>query len=156
VTAFLEGRDAGSLQVLKNQMLEASAALAYERAAALRDKLEVLQWLDGHLQRLRDAAKQAFVYAPPSFDGSPLWYLIAEGRVQGVTLAPMDEATRFQANALLNRVYGKKREETTSPTVDEIDGVLLVSAWFRRHALERERTLPPEQALHAVSPQPHL
>jgi excinuclease ABC subunit C len=156
VTAFLEGRDAGPLQVLENQMLEASAALSFERAAALRDRLEVLQWLDGHLQRLRDAAKQAFVYAPLSFDGLPLWYLIQEGRVQGVTLAPVDETTGFQANALLNRVYGKKREETTTLTVDEIDGVLLVSAWFRRHAMERERTLSPELAMREASLQPCL
>jgi hypothetical protein len=32
-------------------------------------------------------------------------------------------------------------------TVDEVDLVLLVGAWFRRYPDEKARTLSPEQAL---------
>jgi excinuclease ABC subunit C len=138
--AFLDGRDPAPLAVLERHMIEASAALAFERAAALRDKLDALQWLNNHLQRVRDAARQSFVYAVPSYEGPVLWYLIHEGRVQG--LAEVDNA-----QPALTAVYGNQRERAAPPTVDEIDDVLLVAGWFRRHAAERDRTFLPELAL---------
>jgi excinuclease ABC subunit C len=138
--AFLDGRDLAPLAVLERHMIEASAALAFERAAALRDKLDALHWLNNHLQRVRDAARQSFVYAVPSHEGPVLWYLIHEGRVQGLTAVD-------RAQPALTAVYGKRRERAAPPTVDEIDEVLLVAGWFRRHAAERERTFLPEQAL---------
>jgi excinuclease ABC subunit C len=140
VLSFLAGRDPAPLTALERQMSEASAALAFERAAALRDKLDVLHWLDGHLERVRDAARQSFVYPVPGHDGPALWYLIDQGRVQGVAAAD-------EARPAITAVYGRRRERTAPPTVDEIDEVLLVAAWFRRHAAERERTFSPEQAL---------
>jgi hypothetical protein len=33
------------------------------------------------------------------------------------------------------------------PGLEEVDGVLLVAGWFRRHPAERERVLEPEAAL---------
>jgi excinuclease ABC subunit C len=140
VLAFLDGSDPSPLTALERQMTEASAALSFERAAALRDKLDVLQWLNSHLQRLRDAARQSFVYAVPGHDGPVLWYLIDQGRVQRVAAAD-------QVRAALTAVYGQRRERTAPPTVDEIDEILLVSAWFRRHTAERERTFSPEQVM---------
>ena len=35
---------------------------------------------------------------------------------------------------------------TAPPGPDEIDGVLLVAAWFRRHGAEKEKTLEPTAA----------
>jgi excinuclease UvrABC nuclease subunit len=138
--AFLDGSDLSPLTALERAMTAASAALLFERAAALRDKLEVLQWLNAHLERVRAAARQSFVYAVPSHEGPELWYLIDQGRVRAV--APWDEA-----RAALTAVYGKRRERTAPPMAEEIDEILLVAAWFRRHAAERERTVTPEQAL---------
>jgi excinuclease ABC subunit C len=141
--AFLDGRDPSPLAVLERRMIEASAALAFERAAALRDKLDALQWLNTYLQRVRDAARQSFVYAVPGHDSPVLWYLIHEGRVQGLTAVN-------DAQTALTAVYAKRRERAAPPTVDEIDEVLLVAGWFRRHAAERERTFSPEQALRQL------
>src|SRR5205085_2560216 len=61
--AFLEGTDAALLAALGRDMAAAAAALAFERAAALRDRLQSLQWLHEHLERLRRLrAGQSFIY----------------------------------------------------------------------------------------------
>jgi excinuclease ABC subunit C len=146
--AFLEGRNPSLLSLLERRMTEASAALAFERAAALRNKLDAVQWLNVHLQRVRDAARQSFMYAVPGHDGPVLWYLIHEGRVQG--LAAANDA------AAVSAVYAKGRERPTTPTADEIDQVLLVAGWFRRHPAEMQRTHSPEQALRRLVEQGQL
>jgi excinuclease ABC subunit C len=91
--AFLEGRDASPLERIEGDMNAASAALQFERAAALRDKLAALQWLTDHLARLHEAARQSFVYAVPSADGPDLWYAIHGGRVRAVLPAPHDDTS---------------------------------------------------------------
>jgi hypothetical protein len=53
----------------------------------------------------------------------------------------------------LAALYGKRHARCMPPTVNEIDEILLVSAWFRRHAAEKERTFTPEQALSLVRKQ---
>lgn len=45
VIAFLEGRDTGILKDLKRNMAAASVAEEYEKAAALRDKIEAIEYL---------------------------------------------------------------------------------------------------------------
>ena len=124
------------------------AALSFERAAALRDKLDVLTWLHRHLEHLRRAAEHSFVYPVDSHDGSRQWYLIQGGRVRAALPVPRDAAARQAAAAKLEAVYGT--DGGAGPlSLDEIDGVLLVAAWFRRQAGERERTLAPGEALAA-------
>jgi excinuclease ABC subunit C len=151
--AFLDGHDPNLLPDLERNMTAAGAALAYERAAALRDKLAVLQWLDTLLQRMRDASNQSFVYAPAGHNGQQLWYLIDQGSVKAVTAGPTDDALRAKAATALTALYGKRHARTVPPTVNEIDEILLVSAWFRRHGAQKERTLTPEQALSLVREQ---
>ncbi len=143
---FLDGDDAEPLQSLEREMAAASAALAFERAAVLRDKLEALQWLHDHLARLRVAGRQSFVYPVTGHNGDERWYLIHGGRVRAALPAPVAEEERRSAVALLGEVY----HGGTVPgplSADEIDGALLVSAWFRRHAAERTRVLTPETVL---------
>ena len=58
--------------------------------------------------------------------------------------APRDAATRSAAAAALEAVY--RGAASGPPGPDEIDGVLLVAAWFRRHPAEKEKTLEPAAA----------
>ena len=67
---FLEGDDISPLETLERDMQAASAAEAFERAAALRDKWKVLHWLSGHLQRLREASRRTCVYPARGRDGA--------------------------------------------------------------------------------------
>jgi hypothetical protein len=122
-------------------LIPRAAALAFERAAALRDRLDDLRWLSRHLERMRQAAENSFLYPVKGSDGSELWYLIHGGRVRAVLPAPRDEAGREAARAAAQATY-RTGGAAGPPGLDEIDGVLLVAAWFHRYPAERERTVP--------------
>ena len=137
---FLEGRDRTPIEQLECQMAEASIALDFERAVILRDRLKILTWLRDHLERIRESSRESFVYPVRSDDGPSLWYLIRAGVVRAVIHAPTDETSRGRASAMLAKVF------TPAPVpgpvgLDEVDGLLLVSAWFRRHKTEAKMTL---------------
>jgi hypothetical protein len=66
--------------------------------------------------------------------------------VRAALPAPRDDAGRRAAVTLLEAVYDQA-VVAGPPSLDEIDGVLLVAGWFRRHAGERQRTLQPAEAL---------
>jgi excinuclease ABC subunit C len=142
--AFLAGRDSSPLRMVEREMIEAARRLEYERAAVLRDRLDVLAWLCGRLDHLRQCTQESFVYPVMGHGGKELWYLIRGGRVRGVC-APGDPVA-------LAKVYGTKAPAAGPPGVDEMDRVLLVAAWFRRHREERSRTLTPEAAQELLRP----
>ncbi len=150
--AFLDGRFHAPLEQIEREMSQAAAAQAFERAAALRDKLTALQWLNAHLERVRQArARNHFVYPVPGRTGQDVWYLIRRGWVAGAVPPPGDEASRAQAAAALRAVYEKSADWSGPAWGEEMDGVLLVAAWFRKHPEERQRTLDPEAALRLVA-----
>ena len=145
VIRFLEGADAAPLESLELDMQEAAAGQAFERAALLRDKWQALHWLSGHLERLRQACRRSCVYPAVGRDGArDHWHIIHNGSVRAVTRAPHDDAGHATAAKALANVYD--RAVSAPPGPDEIDGVLLVAAWFRRHGAEMERTLEPVAA----------
>jgi excinuclease ABC subunit C len=148
---FLEGTDVSPLETLERDMTAASEALSFERAAALRDKLEVLRWLHERLARVREAARLSCVYPVRGHDGTQWWYLIHGGRVHAVLPAPQDEVSRLAAEAALRAVY-RQPEKTATPSLDEVDGVLLVAAWFRKHPEEQQQTRAPF-SLFTTSPE---
>lgn len=140
--AFLEGRDPAPLEGLQREMAAASAALAFERAAALRDKHTALHWLHEHLARLRHARERhTFIYPVTGHDGRELWYLVRRGWVATVLPAPADAR-----HAAVERVFDAPQSWTGATPAEEIDGVLLVAAWFKRHPEERAKTRGPTEA----------
>ncbi len=147
LVAFLRGEDDSPLRKLEAEMTAASANLAFERAAALRDKLDTLSWLSERLQLVREASHHSFVYAVQGHDGSQTWYLIHGGRVCAVVAAPTDEASRCQAAKRVQQVYKRQTSSFGPPGPREIDDVLLVAAWFRSRKEERCNTLMPAVAL---------
>ena len=153
--AFLAGSDASAVEQLAQDMAAASAALAFERAAALRDKLDPLRWLQNQLDRLRQAREtHSFVYAVPGFQGRNLWYLIRQGRVEAVVAAPVRPADRRRAAAALEAVYLGRRRVGGRGHAAEVEVVLLVASWFRRHRGERARTMTPREALARLGGSP--
>ncbi len=146
--AFLAGTDRSLLDRLERDMQAASAALAFERAAALRDQWEALRWLCNQLDRLRQAREESsFVYPVDGEDGRDLWYLIHGGRTVAVTPAPRDNASRQTAAAAVAAVYPQRVCPAALLTVAEMDGLFLVASWFRRYPEERQRVLAPAEAL---------
>lgn len=147
VRTFLDGGDPFPVQALRQEMEQAAAAFAFERAAALRDRLQTLEWLLGHLERLRHAREQhSFVYPVSGADGAERWYLIHQGRVSAVVAVPRDERSSALATKAIETVYSRRLPPGGALAAHEVDGVLLVSAWFRKYPEERARALTPEQA----------
>ncbi len=146
--AFLDGSQVKLLAEVKRAMTAASATLAYERAAALRDKLEAFQGLHGELDRLRVAREQlSFVYPVPGFQNEDRWYLIERGQVVGVVPVPRDPPTCREAARAVEAVYLKPDVRSGTQADGALDTVLLVAAWFRRFGDETQRALRPADAL---------
>jgi excinuclease ABC subunit C len=141
--AFLRGDDDAPLRIVEREMIAASAELAFERAAALRDKLESLVWLSEHLRRVREAARHSFIYPVQGHDQAEWWYLINSGRVCAVVPSPRDDRSRHAAAQRIEEVYGRRSSFRGAPGPGDIDGVLLVAAWFRRRKEERRNMLDP-------------
>ena len=145
---FLDGGEAKLLAKLQTDMTAAAAALDFERAARLRDKLEVLRWLHQHLERIRQARqKHTFIYPVAGHQGQDLWYLVRQGWVAAAVPAPRDPASKRFAVAAIKKVFQGQTLGVEPAHSEGIDGVLLVSAWFRRHSEELQRTLPVERAI---------
>lgn len=125
--AVLEGRDDSPHQHLVREMAVASAALSYERAGWLRDRLTALQELDAQLARVREAlTRPSFVYAVPGRDGDDRLYLIRHGCVVGE--ACCNEPAAVNA---LQALESKAVQPPTAAMVDQLDELLLVESWFR-------------------------
>lgn len=125
--AVLEGRDDGPRQHLTQEMAAASAAMAYERAGWLRDRLAALQALDAQLTRVREAlTRPSFVYAVPGRDGDDRLYLVRHGRV----VAEARCADRDAINSLQQRERVDMATPLSAPA-DELDELLMIEQWFR-------------------------
>src|SRR5262249_9009272 len=132
--AFLDSTDTALLDRLEGDMRAASAALAFERAAALRDKPDALCWLQGQLRRMRRIReKHSFIYPVNGDDGLDLWYLIHRGQVAAVLPAPRTGADYRTAARTIRAVFRKENSWPGLAPIGEMDGLLLVFGWFRRH-----------------------
>lgn len=149
-TAFLSGRDRSLLGTIRGQMAAAAAGFEFERAAALRDRLQSLEWLDDRLTLLRQArARNSFVYPLAGPSGAERWYLIHRGQVRAVTPAPRSPAEVDRVVALIRATF------TAAPaplllTGGAVDSVLLVAAWFRKNPAEKARLMTRAAALKAA------
>jgi excinuclease ABC subunit C len=144
---FLDGKDDSPLEILERDMTAASAALQFERAAVLRDRLDSLRWLGRHLGRLRQAVCRSAVYPVTGQEGVS-WYLIRHGLVRAV-VSPGNEDCRA-ALANLDEVFQSGPTPAGPPGIDEVDGVLLVAGWFARHRDERGKLLEPAAARESL------
>ena len=125
--AVLEGRDDSPHQQLVREMSAASAALSYERAGWLRDRLTALQELDGQLARVREAiTKPSFVYAMPGRDGDDRLYLVRHGRV--VAEARCSDVESVTALQVMEQ---RGLQAPTGAVVDQLDELLMIESWFR-------------------------
>ena len=146
--AFLEGADYTALRKLEADLASAADGHEYERAAALRDKLDVLRWLAEKLTWLQRARREhTFVYPLAGDDGRVLWYLVHRGRVRAVVDSPHDATTRRLARTAIEKSFSPESSEPTAVPADQVDSVLLIAGWFRKYSDERRRLLTPEDAL---------
>ena len=148
VRGFLDGADDGPMETLRAEMEAASAALEFERAAVLRDKLQRLEGLREQFIRFRFAVETlSFVYTVPGHEGDDRVYLIRRGRVRGHCAMPRSEQDRARLRAMVDDVFSPAERDTAQVPSHEIDELLLLSSWFRRFPGELARTTMNGEAL---------
>ena len=139
--AFLDGTDDGPMSQLRVEMEASSLRLEFERAAALRDKLQRLEMLREQFARLRFAVETlSFVYTVPGFDGEDRVYLIRRGQVRADEPAPRGRKEHSRIRELVADVFRSAERPSASIPTHEIDELLLLSSWFRRFPKELGRT----------------
>ena len=144
--AFLDGRDRTIMVKLKQRMEAAANGLEFEKATAMRDRLQALEWLDARLTLLRQArTKNSFVYPLVGHDGRERWYLIHRGQVRAVCFTPTTDEEKSRAIGLLATAFAGGPESAIL-SGGAVDSVLLVVGWFRRNAGESAKLLKHAQA----------
>jgi excinuclease ABC subunit C len=142
---FLAGRDRSALERLQADMRAAAAERQFERAAVLRDQHGALEELSQQLQRVDEAQRHcSFVYPLPVFGRGERWYLIRGGEVVGAVRSPIDPRRAERCLETLDQVY-----RTAGPPLDyqdDLDSLLVVTAWFRAQPAELQRTIAPADA----------
>jgi excinuclease ABC subunit C len=147
--AFLRGEDDRLLPRIEAAMKQAARDQAYERAAALKQQHDALHWLAQRLDRLRSAqAEHSFVYPVTDAAEQCHWYVIQRGFVHAVHPAPASADGRDALVAQLRDQFGGASNPGGSASIERIEEMLLVLAWFRRYPNERKRALSlgPEAA----------
>jgi excinuclease ABC subunit C len=145
--AFLDGRDRTLLDHLKQMMDAAATAFEFERAGAIRDRLQAFERLDNRLALLRKArTKHSFVYPLAGPDGSERWYLIHRGQVRAVATTPTCDASRTRVAELIRTTFAAAPPPDVL-TGGAVDSVLLVSSWLRKYAAEKGKLLTAAEAL---------
>jgi excinuclease ABC subunit C len=135
---FLLGKDLTALAQLQAQMQSAAEAQQFERAADLRDRLNVLQWLTDRLARIRQAQQEmSFIYPVAGWDGTTTWHLIHGARVIASVEKPRGPATRKIAAEQIAAVY--RHRAGLLDSYEHADSMMVVMQWFRKHPRERER-----------------
>lgn len=151
--AFLDGIDTSPIAALREQMESASAALQFERAAALRDKLARLEALRDQFKQLRFAVETlSFVYTVPGVSGPDKAYVIRRGVVRAEVDAPRSRQERAALQRLVDDIFGTYEPATASIPTHEIDELLLLSTWFRKFPEELERAKTGKPARRRARP----
>jgi excinuclease ABC subunit C len=145
--SFLAGTGLAPLTRLQEAMSAAAEAQQFERAAVLRDKLEVLTWLSTKLERLRRArAEMSFIYPVRGQSGERLWYLIHGAHTVKVVAAPDDLASADLARAAIRGVFAGNGPALLE-SHEHLDGMMLVMAWFRKYPKELKKTMTVAEAI---------
>jgi excinuclease ABC subunit C len=141
VRGFLDGADDGPLRSLREEMVEASERLEFERAGSLRDKLKRLEDLRTQFIKFRVAIETlSFVYTVPGYNGDDRIYLIRRGRVRGEREIPRSDDDRSRLMEMVENVFNPSERDSAQLPSHEVDELLLLSSWFRRFPKELDRS----------------
>ncbi len=145
---FLEGAHETPLLPLRAQMEASSDALDFERAASFRDRIQRLESLREQFARIRFALESlSFVYTIPGATRTDdRAYVVRRGRVRAEFPAPRSATERRALGEKVSELLAPGDRSNATVPGHEVDEVLLVAAWFRKHPAELERTEPIARA----------
>ncbi len=141
---FLEGKHDAPLAPLRAQMEASSDALDFERAATMRDKIRRLESLQEQFGRIRFALESlSFSYTiPAAKPEDSRTYVVRRGRVRHEGPTPSSVAERRAHDARVAEILAPTERAPATVPGHEVDEVLLVAAWFKKHPKELARTEP--------------
>jgi hypothetical protein len=142
---FLEGRTAGPIGKVLDQMADAAERADFERAALWLEKLEALEWLFSAVARLATALEAlSFVYVVRDVTGhrDDRAYLIRRGLVLAEAPLPCTPIERLAFASSVERHTAMPAPALAARTATEMDQLLLVTSWFRQHPEAFEATSP--------------
>ena len=146
--AFLNGQNEEPPETMRAAMVSASQALEFERAAIFRERLELFDWVGERLRNIQSARQgQSFVYRTTGHNSEPVWFAIHKGRVVNILKSPRTKGDRQRVLRALRAIYGPDRIGRKDLAAQEIDHVLLIAAWFRKHPQEQVLCSPPADVL---------
>ena len=147
VRAFLAGESTRPIATLRAMMLEAAAELRFERAGALKLRVEALEWLRERLARFHAGVDRlTFRYPVAGVGGEDRVYLIRRGTVRADLPAPTCDAERAELDRAARRIYEAPDRSGADVPLHDLDELYLVSSWFRRRPAELDRTQPAAPA----------
>jgi excinuclease ABC subunit C len=118
--AFLQGFDRSLFQQLQRDMQRAAQDQRFEKAASLRDRFRLLQWVDRRLDELRKTRYEYnCVYRLTGDKGAAWWALLVQGCVVGVVRQPTRERER---QAVRRRIQSAMNQAIAAgaPLTDEL------------------------------------
>ena len=148
----LRGQDSGVLERAAQRRDELGEQLRFEEAAEMRDRIRDVEQVIGVQQRLAAFADRNVVLVTPDRQPDRMRLLVVRAwrLVEQVSLPA--RATPSHLRHVLRRAY----RGPSSPQVsrDELDDLLILDAWLRRHRAEiREVPIPiddPDSAVYAL------
>ncbi len=144
VHAFLEGRGRGPIERFRREMEVSKGALAYERAALFRDRIVRLEKLKGQLAKVKFGLESlSLVYPVSGVGGDDRVYLIRRGVVRAEAPMPRSTPERLALQARIDHVFAPGDGHRGDVRTHEIEEILLVTAWFRRHPAELAKAWRP-------------
>ncbi len=144
--AFLEARDDTPLRIARERMTQASAALAFERAAVWRDRAERLAWLFDRVSRFHASMDRlTFRYDTTTPDGAGRVYFVRRGTVRAEAPSPVTPDEHARLDALAARIFHAPEPRDADVPLHDLDEFYIVASWFRRRPEELKRTMRPSR-----------
>jgi len=142
--AFLEGRAIAPVDRVIAAMAHQAERGEFEAATRWREKFEHLEWLLGATTRARAGIEfLTFVYRDPGSHGDDRAYLIRNGTVRATFPWPATPIEREAFQAVVRDELARPATVAGPVPAGNLDEMLLIMSWFRRHpeALRRTSTL---------------
>ena len=141
VRAFLEGQSDAPVKQLEERIRAAASRLQFEYAAELRDRAEMLAYVQQRIVELRRTVLDySFVYTVPGHEGEDRAYVVRRGSVRAELPAPRTAAERRGLADAVDAVFSRPEPHTVGLRAHEAQEIHLVARWFRLHPEELERT----------------
>jgi DNA polymerase-3 subunit epsilon len=129
--SVLRGQSAGVLERAAQRRDELGEQLRFEEAAELRDRIRQLEQVVGVQQRLNTFTDRNVVLVSPDRQPDRVRLLLVRGGRLAEEVSLPARPTPSHLRHVLRRVFGGPVREHVNK--DELDDVLILDAWLRRH-----------------------